>query len=170
MEELLILVDENDHQIGFKEKQAVHLEGLLHRAFSVFIFNSKKELLLQQRAEHKYHSPGIWSNTCCSHPKDGESLEDAAKRRLWEELSMSCGIEFKFSFIYKANFDNGLIEHEYDHVFFGFCDEIPQPNPDEVKDWKYMDLATLQKDCKTHPEKYSAWLNICLEKVIEHQD
>lgn len=165
MEDLLILVDENDKEIGTLGKTPVHEQGLLHRAFSVFIFNSNNELLLQQRADGKYHSPGLWTNTCCSHPRQGESLEDAIYRRLEEEMGMTCDLTFQFSFIYKHEFANGLTEHELDHVYFGHTDQQPKPNPEEVKDWKYIHLDDLQQELEMLPERYSPWLRICFEKV-----
>ncbi len=168
MEELLILVDNNDQQVGKLEKLLVHQQGVLHRAFSVFIFNTKGELLLQQRADGKYHSPGLWSNTCCSHPKPGEELKDAVKRRLKEEMGLHSSTEFIFNFIYKASFENGLTEHEFDHVFFGIDDAIPVPDTTEVKDWRYIHLKDLKEDLEKNPLQYTVWLKICFEKVIEY--
>jgi isopentenyl-diphosphate delta-isomerase, type 1 len=165
-EDLLILVDKNDNEIGTLDKLSVHQRGLLHRAFSVFIFNSKNELLLQQRADEKYHSPGLWSNTCCSHPRSGEKMTDSITRRLKEEMGMQCDTEFKFSFIYKAQFGNGLTEHELDHVYFGKSEDLPEPNPAEVKDWKYISLQNLQEETALHPENFSAWLKISLPRII----
>ena len=168
MEDLLILVDQNDQALGGMNKLAVHQKGLLHRAFSIFIFNSKGELLLQQRASDKYHSGGLWTNTCCSHPRLGEELPVAVERRLGEEMGMQCDTKFVFSFIYKMTFENGLTEHEYDHVFFGRSDELPVINPLEVKDYKYMTLKDLSQAIDQHPENFSAWLKICLPKINEH--
>jgi isopentenyl-diphosphate delta-isomerase len=168
MQELLILVDEKDNQLGTMEKLEVHKKGLLHRAFSVFIFNSEGKFLLQQRADEKYHSPGLWSNTCCSHPLSGEIVADAVKRRLWQEMGMQTETTFQFSFIYKKKFDNGLTEYEFDHVYFGKSDELPRPNPVEVKNWSYVSLADLKKDISENPENYTEWLKICFEKVLEH--
>ncbi len=165
--DLLILVDEHDNQIGLLDKLAVHQRGLLHRAFSVFIFNSKDELLLQQRADEKYHSSDLWSNTCCSHPLSDENITDAIARRLSDEMGLFCHTEFKFSFIYKIQFENGLTEHELDYVYFGRSDEIPKPDLREVKDWKYLSLEKLKKEIDSNPEKFSAWLRICLPKVTE---
>lgn len=168
MKELLILVDEHDNELGLSGKLAVHQTGALHRAFSVFIFNSKGELLLQQRADDKYHSAGLWSNTCCSHPIGGEETTDAVKRRLKEEMGLECETNFKFSFIYKMQFENGLTEHEFDHVYFGKSDDLPKPDPTEVKDWKYLSLQKLKEEIASHPQNYTAWLKICLPEVMEY--
>lgn len=168
MKDLIILVDEQDNEIGVLDKLSVHQTGVLHRAFSVFIFNLKGELLLQQRADDKYHSPGLWSNTCCSHPGPGEGSLQAARRRMREEMGMECTIDFNFSFTYKFEFSNGLTEHEFDHVFFGKSDDLPNPDPAEVMDWRYMSLEDLEEDISKQPENYSAWLQICLPKVKEH--
>ncbi len=168
MSEFLILVDNNDKQWGKLEKELVHTLGILHRAFSVFIFNTKGELMLQQRADSKYHSGGLWTNTCCSHPRFGEDLEYAVPRRLIEEMGLDCETTFMFSFMYNANFDNGLIENEFDHVYFGITDEMPNINPEEVKAWKYVDLETLKTDIEHNPQNYTAWMKICLPQVVEH--
>jgi isopentenyl-diphosphate delta-isomerase len=167
MEEQVILVNEDDQQMGTMEKLEAHLSGLLHRAFSIFIFNSEGKLLLQQRALNKYHSAGLWTNTCCSHPKPGEKTPDAAYRRLEEEMGMHCELHYGFHFTYKASFGNNLTEHEYDHVFFGTSDVLPVPNPLEVASFKYVTLKELKEDLDNHPEHYSAWLNICFNKVVE---
>ena len=166
--ELLILVDENDQQWGKLEKELVHQLGLLHRAFSIFIFNSKGELLLQQRADSKYHSGGLWTNTCCSHPRFGEELNDAVNRRLNEEMGMKSKTKFAFSFVYKTNFENGLTEHEFDHVFFGVTDDLPNPEKSEVKNWKYMSLKLLENDLEQNQHHYTAWFKICFNKVVTH--
>jgi len=168
MYDSLILVDENDNEIGVLDKTSVHQKGILHRAFSAFIFNSKGELLIQQRAEEKYHSAGLWSNTCCSHPYHGEKIPDAVNRRLKEEMGLQCTTQFKFCFTYKTDFDNGLIEHEFDHVYFGESDDLPVPNGEEVKAFKYITLQNLQEQIALHPEKYTAWMKICLPKVLQH--
>ena len=161
----VILVDENDNEVGVSEKLAAHKAGVLHRAFSVFIFNSSNELLLQQRSDLKYHSAGLWSNTCCSHPSMQDRMDEVVKRRLKEEMGIDHTPRFRFSFIYKAEFENGLTEHELDHVYFGHTDALPQPNPLEVKDWKYMSLDTLEYELEHDSENYTAWLKICFPMV-----
>lgn len=166
--ELLILVDEQDNPCGHEEKMLVHELGLLHRAFSIFIFNLKGELLLQQRSLNKYHSGGLWTNTCCSHPRFEEDINSALKRRLAEEMGMTCETAFAFHFIYKHVFDNQLTEHEFDHVYFGISDEQPKVNPEEVQAWKYISLETLSDELRNSPEKYTPWLKICIDKVITH--
>lgn len=167
-DELVILVDNQDNETGIQDKLSVHQLGLLHRAFSVFVFNSKNELILQQRADGKYHSPGLWTNTCCSHPKPGEKTIDACKRRLMEEMGMECYLEFSFSFMYKCKFSNGLTEHEFDHVYVGYTDNLPVLNYAEVKEWKYIDLFELEKEIELHPEKFTEWLKICFPKLVDH--
>ena len=167
MEERVILVDQDDSEIGTMEKQEAHISGSLHRAFSVFIFNSKGELLLQQRALDKYHSPGLWTNTCCSHPRPGEATLVAANRRLEEEMGMQSELQYGFNFTYKADFGNHLTEHEFDHVFFGRSDAMPQTNPAEVAAFKYLSLAELEQELHKNPAHYSAWLNICFQKVVD---
>ncbi len=169
MEEQVILVDEHDQQIGVMEKMEAHVTGNLHRAFSAFIFNGKGELLLQQRALHKYHSPGLWSNTCCSHPKPGEETIDAVSRRLKEEMGMTCPLKFEFSFTYKAKFQNNLTEHEFDHVYFGTSDVLPLPNFDEIANFRYSSLDLLAEDLQKNPDQYSAWLKICFQKIVAHK-
>lgn len=168
MEEQVILVDHEDVPRGQMDKMEAHKKGLLHRAFSVFIFNSKRELLLQQRALNKYHSGGLWTNTCCSHPRVNESNIQAAKRRLKEEMGMDGDITYLFKFTYRAEFADGLTEHEVDHVFFGWSDALPVINQDEVETYKYMDLEALADDIRVNPSAYTPWLRICLGKVIEH--
>ncbi|MBA2499371.1 MAG: isopentenyl-diphosphate Delta-isomerase [Chitinophagaceae bacterium] len=170
MKELLILVDEQDNEIGVMDKLSAHKKGVLHRAFSLFIFNTKGELLLQQRADIKYHSAGLWSNTCCSHPNAGEKISASIARRLMEEMGITCDAEFKFSFIYKAQLDNGLTEHELDHVYFGYTDDKPNPDSEEVKDWRFISLQNLVTEMAMHPEMFSAWLKICLPDVIRHYE
>jgi isopentenyl-diphosphate delta-isomerase len=165
--DFLILVDEQDKQWGKLEKKLVHELGLLHRAFSVFIFNSKGEMLLQQRADDKYHSGGLWTNTCCSHPRYGEEMAEAIDRRLDEEMGIKCKTNFAFSFIYNAKFENGLTEHEFDHVYIGFSDSAPSPDASEVKSWKYLDLKSISDDIGNKPEAYTAWFKICFGKIKE---
>ncbi|QQX75571.1 MULTISPECIES: isopentenyl-diphosphate Delta-isomerase [Aequorivita] len=167
-EEKVILVNEKDEKIGLMLKQEAHAKGVLHRAFSVFIFNSKKELMLQQRAVHKYHSPGLWTNTCCSHQRDGESSLDAGKRRLYEEMGFVTGLKETTSFIYKAPFDNGLTEHELDHILVGSFDGTPDINPDEVAAWKWIGLEEVKKDIQVNPEIYTAWFKIIFDKFYQH--
>ena len=166
--EYVVLVNENDTQIGIMEKMAAHIVPRLHRAFSIFIFNSKGELLLQQRALSKYHSPGLWTNTCCSHPHDGESLEQATSRRLMEEMGLHCEMHEVFTFIYKAPVGLGLIEHEFDHVWFGKSDDTPVINPDEVASYKYMNLNDIADDMKVHPECYTEWFKISFDEITKH--
>ena len=163
----LILVDENDIAIGMMEKLKIHRLGLLHRAFSVFIFNTNGELLLQQRADTKYHSAGLWSNTCCSHPVYNEKTHNAVERRLQEERGLRCQTVYGFSFIYNVDFENGLKEHEYDHVYFGITDIVPTPDITEVKNWKHINTDKLKSDIQERPEIYSEWMKICLPEVIE---
>jgi isopentenyl-diphosphate Delta-isomerase len=166
--EFLILVDESDNPWGKLEKYLVHEKGLLHRAFSVFIFNSKGEMLLQQRAYDKYHSGGLWTNACCSHPRFGEHLTHAVERRLKEEMGLQCPVDFAFSFHYRAELENGLIENEWDHVFIGVTDEAPSPSKSEVNHWKYISVDDLRKDISKNRNCYTAWFQLILEKVIEH--
>lgn len=165
--EQVILVDIHDIPLGTEEKLKAHELALLHRAFSVFVFNKSGELMLQRRALHKYHSPGLWTNTCCSHPRPGESTIDAAHRRLLEEMGFDCELDWKFSFIYKAPFDNGLTEHEFDHVFFGSFNHDPIINPEEVDSWKWIKMDDLMEDVKKNPEDYTVWFRIALEKMEE---
>ena len=167
-EEKVILVDENDNQIGLMPKMEAHEKAVLHRAFSVFIFNDKNELMLQQRALHKYHSPGLWTNTGCSHQRDGESNIEAGKRRLNEEMGFVADLRETTSFVYKAPFDNGLTEHELDHVMIGNYNEEPIINKDEVASWKWMPLEDVKVDIALRPEKYTAWFKIIFEKFYEH--
>ena len=170
MMEQVILVDENDRQVGLMEKQAAHVNPHLHRAFSIFIFNSKGELLMQQRALSKYHSPGLWTNTCCSHPRDGETLTEATSRRLMEEMGMTCEMHEVYTFIYKAPVGQGLTEHEFDHVWIGRSDETPQINREEVESWKYMSLSDLKVDIQLHPELYTEWFKITFEEMSHHAE
>ena len=166
-DEIIIIVDKNDNEIGFIEKIDAHIKGILHRAVSVFIFNDNKELLLQKRFNGKYHSPGLWTNTCCTHPNKYENTKDAANRRLKEEMGISSKLQEVFSFIYYVNFDNGLIEHEFDHVFFGKYNGIIKFNPKEVSDYKWISLYELKSDLKENPEKYTFWFKYILNNYFE---
>lgn len=163
----VILVNEKDEPIGTMEKIEAHRKALLHRAFSVFIFNNKGEMLLQQRALNKYHSAGLWTNACCSHPFPGETTPDAAHRRLQEELGFNTRLEKIFDFTYQTAFDNGLIEHEFDHVFAGLYEQRITPNPEEVHDVCYKSLEDIQQSLQTHPQKYTSWFHIAFPKVKE---
>lgn len=162
------MVDENDKEVGIEEKIKAHKDGKLHRAFSIFVFNSKGELLLQKRAKEKYHSGGLWSNTCCGHPRPKESLENAAHRRLKEEMGFDCGLAHLDSacFIYKTKI-NDLFENEYDHIFIGKFNENPCPDPKEAEDYKWVDLKKLQKDIALNPDKYTYWFKVLLDSVIK---
>lgn len=166
-EEKVILVNEKDEQIGLMPKQEAHEKGVLHRAFSVFIFNNEEKLLLQQRALTKYHSPGLWTNTCCSHQRDGEDSVRAGIRRLQEEMGITATLKKTTSFIYKAPFDNGLTEHEFDHILVGRFNGTPNINPEEVAQWKWMSLEEVQTDMEVHPEIYTIWFKIIFEKFYE---
>ncbi len=163
----IILVDENDNQIGVLEKLEAHKLGKLHRGFSVFIFNSKGQMLIQKRALSKYHSGGLWSNSCCSHPMPNEDTLVAAKRRLKEEMGISCNLKKIHQFIYKTKFSNGLTEYEYDYVFVGRSDDEPTINPEEADDWKWVDTEVLNSDVKNHPHMYTHWFKMCLDDVLQ---
>lgn len=163
----VILVDEMDRPIGTMEKMEVHQKGLLHRAFSIFIFNSKGEMLLQQRASSKYHSPDLWTNACCSHPMPEETIEQAAHRRLQEEMGFDTELEPAFHFIYKTPFENGLTEHELDHVLIGRYDGPIEPNPMEVKDYCFMKPEAISTSMATHEHKYTVWFRIAFPKLEE---
>jgi len=164
IEEQVILVNEKDEQIGLMPKMEAHEKALLHRAFSVFVFNDKNELLLQQRAADKYHSPLLWTNSCCSHQRDGETNLDAGKRRLQEEMGFVCDLKEVTSFIYKAPFDNGLTEHELDHIMIGNYNENPVINREEVESFKWLTVEDVKDDMQEHPEIYTAWFKIIFEK------
>lgn len=162
--ENVVLVDQNDQEIGQMEKLEAHQKGLLHRAFSVLIFNEKQEMLIQKRALMKYHSGGLWSNACCSHPRPEESVEVAACRRLKEEINLTATCERIFSFIYKVDLDNELTEHELDHVLVGYSESTGTVNPDEVEELKFVSVEYLRMDMILHPEKYTEWFKIILLK------
>ena len=161
------MVDENDNELGLIEKMEAHEKGLLHRAFSVFVFNQKGEVMLQQRAFGKYHSGGLWTNTCCSHPREGETVLEAAHRRMEEEMGFDCELEQQFNFIYNRKLDKGLTEHELDHVVFGKFDGEPNLNPEEVADYKWVNMQELKSDISTNPAEYTEWFKICFDEVFE---
>ncbi len=167
-EENVILVDRNDRPIGLMPKMEAHEKALLHRAFSVFIMNDKGETMLQQRAAHKYHSPLLWTNTCCSHQREGESNIEAGKRRLMEEMGFDTELKELFSFIYKAPFDNGLTEHEFDHVMIGHFNDEPKINSEEVADWKWMYPEDIKNDIEKSPGNYTAWFKIIFDRFYGH--
>ena len=167
MTENVILVDTHDTPVGQMEKMEAHRKGELHRALSILVFNSKGEILLQQRAFSKYHTPGLWSNTACSHPRPGEESLEAATRRLNEEMGFTTELTNSLQFVYKAHFDNGLTEHEYDHVFFGTFDGVPVINPEEANDYKWINPDVLMEDMRSEPEKYTVWFRIIMEKIEE---
>lgn len=158
LSERVVLVDPHDRELGTEDKLRAHQTGALHRAVSAFLFDEQGQLLLQRRAAGKYHSAGKWSNTCCSHPRPGETPLAAATRRLTEEMGVSCELTPAFSFVYRAALDNGLVEHELDHVFTGTFEGKPVPDPLEVQDWKWMPLGVVAADCREHSDRYSAWL------------
>jgi len=166
IQEMVILVDEHDKEIGLMEKQEAHIKGLLHRAFSVMVFNGKGEMLLQQRALSKYHSGGLWTNTCCSHPRQGETTEQAAHRRLQEEMGFDCELKLHQTFIYKAPFDNGLTEHELDHVFVGTYNQDPHINPEEVNDFHWISLSELDQQLRNQPEKFTVWFKMIMDNYV----
>ena len=168
MNEMVILVDNNDNQLGLMEKIEAHEKAILHRAFSIFILNDNNELLLQKRALSKYHSPGLWTNTCCSHPRHGESVINAGVRRLKEEMGFETEISSLLSFIYKAEFDNGLTEHEFDHVLVGRYNKNPSINKSEVSDWKWTDLDFLKKDVVVNPDLYTVWFKIIFQQFYKN--
>jgi isopentenyl-diphosphate delta-isomerase len=163
--ENVVLVDENDKEIGTMEKLQAHLEGKLHRAVSVVLFNSQKQMLLQKRADGKYHSAGLWSNACCSHPRPGEDTLDAAKRRLYEELGIRCELQKMFELTYDLKLDKNLHEHEFDHVFAGITNDVPLPDPSEVSDWKYADVSQIKKEIKEDPSRFTEWFILIMDHL-----
>lgn len=166
LNDLVILVDESDNETGYLNKLEAHQKGVLHRAFSILIFNSAGELLLQKRAADKYHSAGLWTNTCCSHPKPKESMTEAVQRRLKEEMGIECQTNFAYKFLYRAELDKGLIEHEFDYVFIGLCDDTPVINTHEVADWKFVSLIEIRKDLVKKPEAYTFWF----KEIMNHPE
>ena len=167
-EDNVILVNQKDEQIGLMPKLEAHEKAVLHRAFSVFILNSKNEIMLQQRAHHKYHSPLLWTNTCCSHQREGETNIQAGSRRLFEEMGFETGLKELFHFIYKAPFDNGLTEHELDHVMIGYYDGEPKINSEEVENWKLMCIEDVRSDMQLHPEIYTVWFKIIFDEFYHY--
>lgn len=167
--EHVILVNAQDEAIGTMEKMEAHRIGTLHRAFSILLFNARGEILLQQRALDKYHSGGLWTNTCCSHPLPGETMEAATRRKLYQEMGIDLQPTFAYKFIYRAELDHDLVEHEYDHVYTGLYNDEPAINCDEVADWKYIDLPSLQEDMRLHPARYTYWFKLILERGLENQ-
>jgi len=162
--ERIVLVNKKNETIGTEEKMKAHRVGKLHRAFSVLLFNKKGEALIQKRTKSKYHSPGLWTNTCCSHPRPREEVKSAAERRLKEEMGINCKLKEVFNFVYKAKLDS-LIEHEFDHVFLGKFDGSPKPSKKEVADWRWVKLKDLKADIKKNPKKYTPWFKIILRKI-----
>ncbi|MDD2983206.1 MAG: isopentenyl-diphosphate Delta-isomerase [Crocinitomicaceae bacterium] len=164
LEDLVVLVNEQDEEIGTMPKLEAHQKGLLHRAFSVLIYNSKKEMLIHQRAMGKYHSEGLWTNACCSHPKPEETVVEAAHRRLQEELGFDCELNNEFDFIYKTPLENQLFEHEYDHVFSGIYDGHFEPNPEEIMDYRWVSIADLKQEISLKPADFTFWFKLIMEK------
>tara|TARA_Y100000994_G_scaffold56339_1_gene45643 strand:+ start:417 stop:950 length:534 start_codon:yes stop_codon:yes gene_type:complete len=168
MNDYVILVDENNNQIGLEEKILAHKKNLLHRAFSIFIFNDSFEILLQKRAPNKYHSGNLWTNTCCSHPLENLSLVESAKKRLIEEMGIKANLNEVFSFIYQAEFGNGLSEHEYDHVLFGISNNQPILNPDEAIDYKWIKISDLKAQIEKNPGNFTVWLQIMINNYFKY--
>lgn len=167
-EENVILVNQNDEQIGLMPKLEAHEKALLHRAFSVFVLNEQNEIMLQQRAHQKYHSPLLWTNTCCSHQREGETNIEAGSRRLFEEMGFKTDLKELFHFIYKAPFDNGLTEHELDHVMIGYYNDAPKINTEEVEDWKWMKIEDVKADIEKQPEIYTVWFKIIFDEFYHY--
>lgn len=167
MKDMVVLVDSEDNPIGMEEKQRAHVEGKLHRAFSVFVFNSDNQILLQKRALDKYHCGGMWTNACCSHPAPNEIIKDAAQRTLIEEMGIICDLQKSFDFIYKAQLANGLTEYEFDHVFIGRFDGFAKPNPKEVMAYKWISISRLQKELEDNPERFTPWFIIAIPRILD---
>jgi isopentenyl-diphosphate Delta-isomerase len=165
MMEMVILVDENDNPVGTMEKMEAHRKGKLHRAFSILVYNSKGEMLLQKRAQEKYHSGGLWTNACCSHPLPGEKMEDATRRRLREEMGIDLNPKFSYSFIYKTPLAKDLIEHEFDHVYAATFDGEPSINRHEVEDWKFVTMSWLKNDIARNPDSYTYWFKMIVNRT-----
>jgi isopentenyl-diphosphate delta-isomerase len=162
--EQLILVDAEDQEVGVGEKLQTHLDGALHRAFSIFVFDARKRLLLQKRARTKYHSGGLWSNTACGHPRPGEATITAARRRLREEMGFECELHQAFGFLYRKELDNRLVEHEYDHVFVGEFNGEPSPDVTEVEAWRWLSMKQLRRNLCERPLEYSYWLSVAINR------
>lgn len=167
MTEYVILVNEADEPVGLMEKLEAHEKGLLHRAFSVFIFNAEGKMMIHRRAWEKYHSGGLWTNACCSHPRDGEGIIEAGHRRLMEEMGFDTDLEKVLEFTYKSELDKGLTEHEYDHVMVGYFDGQPSPNPAEVAEWKWIEVEDLRADIQNNPAEYTEWFKIIFDRFIQ---
>ncbi|MEK6283537.1 MAG: isopentenyl-diphosphate Delta-isomerase [Acidobacteriota bacterium] len=166
-EEKVVMVNERDEAIGIEDKTQAHLLGVLHRAFSVFVINAAGQLLVQRRALTKYHSRGLWSNTCCGHPRPDEAIEKAARRRLREEMGVDSDLSEVFDFVYRANLEDGFIENEYDHVLIGSFEGVPRPDPAEIEEWRWVDMAVLSADLKEHPKRYTYWFRISFDRVLQ---
>ncbi|MBI2550247.1 isopentenyl-diphosphate Delta-isomerase [Candidatus Woesearchaeota archaeon] len=164
----VILVDEKDNPVGNEEKLEAHRQGKLHRAFSIYVFNKHGQLMLQKRHSAKYHSGGLWTNTCCSHPRPGESLSEAAHRRLKDEMGFDCELKEEFSFVYNVKLDKGLTEHEYLHIFIGRFDGEPILNPEEAEGWKWMDFKELCQDMKKNTQAYTKWFQLTIDRLAQH--
>ena len=164
----VILVDENDKVLGTMPKMEAHVKGVLHRAISVFLFDTEGNWIVQQRAFEKYHSAGLWTNTCCSHPNPEENSLDASQRRLMEEMGLDCELNFAFKFMYRAELENNLVENELDHIYFGYTNQVPLPDPLEVNSWKLMTYFELDKDIQENPENYTEWFKLLYKKVNLH--
>lgn len=163
--EHVILVDEQDNIMGTMEKIEVHQKGILHRAFSILLFNSQGEILLQKRATTKYHSGGLWTNTCCSHPLPGESMQQATSRKLEQEMGINVPLKFEYKFLYRTNLGENLTEHELDHVYTGVFNGVPIINPEEVEDWKFVDIKSLRTNMFQNPDDYTVWFRIIMERL-----
>jgi isopentenyl-diphosphate Delta-isomerase len=166
MSEYVVLVDERDNELGVMEKMEAHQKGVLHRAFSVFIFNDEGKMLLQRRALNKYHSEGLWTNACCSHPRPNEAPMEAANRRLMEEMGMRATLALKTSFIYKTEFDNDLTEHELDYIFIGRSNQEPKINPEEVHEYKWLNVSSIHEQIQKQPNDFTSWFKIAMEKFF----
>jgi isopentenyl-diphosphate Delta-isomerase len=164
--ERVILVDPDDVEIGSEQKLLAHRSGVLHRAFSVFVMNARGEILLQRRAEGKYHSAGLWTNTCCGHPRPGEDTRAAAERRLREEMGFGCALTRRHGFLYRVELEPGLWEHEYDHVFVGRWDADPEPDPTEVAEWRWQDLGSVYREVRERPDAFTSWFRLALEGLM----